>query len=78
MNEHIRCAHCRNPIRSRQSSVRHARGLAFHGDCWREFHRHVQEDYSVQVESDGLLGLLGPYSRSAGSWLPAAESEVVA
>lgn len=79
MNEHVRCAHCRNPIRGRQAAVRHPRaGLAFHSDCWTAFHQHVQEDYSVQVRSDGLDGLLGPYSRSADSWLPVIESEVVA
>ncbi len=80
MNEHVRCAHCRNPIRGRQGAVRLVRAdLAFHADCWTDFHQHVQEDYLVQVQSDGLSGLLGPYTRSAAAqWLPTAESEVVA
>ena len=78
--EHVRCAQCRNPIRGRQAAVRHARaGMAFHLDCWAELHQHVQQDYSVQVQSDGLSGLLGPYSRtSMAAWLPSTAIDVAA
>ena len=80
MSEHLRCAQCRNPIRGRQAAVRHERAhLAFHLDCWRDLHQHVQQDYSVQVQADGLAGLLGPYSRARTTdWLPCVEEPVVA
>ncbi len=79
MTEHSRCAQCRNPIRGRQAAVRHSADLAFHLDCWRDLHQHVQQDYSVQVQADGLAGLLGPYSRSrTTAWLPCVEEPQVA
>jgi hypothetical protein len=53
--------------------------MAFHLDCWTNLHQHVQRDYSVQVESDGLSGLLGPYSRtSMAAWLPKTAVDVAA
>ena len=72
--EHARCAHCRNPIRGRQSYVRHARSdLAFHADCWVLLHRAVQTDYLARYEVDGVSALVTPYSRTAmASWLPEA------
>ena len=78
MTEHSRCAQCRNPIRGRQAAVRHCADLVFHLDCWRDLHQHVQQDYSVQVQADGLAGLLGPYSRARMStWLPCVEEPLV-
>jgi hypothetical protein len=53
--------------------------MAFHLDCWTDLHQHVQQDYSLQVESAGLTGLLGPYSRTAmTAWLPATAIDVAA
>jgi hypothetical protein len=70
--EHLRCAQCRNPIRARQASVTHTRSsLSFHVDCWMELHQRVQAEYTVTAASDGLPGLLEPYSRSHTiAWLP--------
>jgi hypothetical protein len=70
--EHLRCAQCRNPIRARQASVTHARSsLSFHVDCWMELHQRVQAEYATTVASDGLAGLIKPYSRSQTvAWLP--------
>jgi hypothetical protein len=71
--EHLRCAQCRNPIRARQAAVTHARSsLSFHVDCWMDLHRKVQAEYDTTVASDGLAGLIRPYSRSqTTAWLPA-------
>jgi hypothetical protein len=75
--EHQRCAQCRNPIRGRQASVTHARSnLSFHADCWMDLHQRVQAEYVVTAASDGLAGLLKPYSRTElTTWLPRAAVE---
>lgn len=77
--EHVRCARCRNPIRGRQASVRHApSATTFHADCWSEMHAHAQQDYARTVESQDVLALLLPYSRRAvATWLPQQESDEV-
>ena len=77
--EHVRCAQCRNPIRARQPSVTHARSnLSFHVDCWMDLHRRVQAEYAVTVASDGLAGLIKPYSRNQpATWLPSAPTGAV-
>ncbi len=75
--EHVRCARCRNPIRGQQAAVRHPGSeMAFHLDCWGELHQDAQQEYHVQVASDGLDGLLGPYSRTRPTaWLPTNASD---
>jgi hypothetical protein len=75
--EHVRCAQCRNPIRGRQAFVAHARSnLSFHADCWLDLHQRVQADYLVTVASDGVEGLIRPYSRGQeAAWLPAVAVE---
>ena len=75
--EHLRCAQCRNPIRGKQASVTHAgSSLSFHADCWVELHQRVQADYALKAASDGLSGLLKPYSRSQlVAWLPPVGSD---
>lgn len=77
--EHLRCAQCRNPIRARQASVTHARSsLSFHVDCWMDLHRRVQAEYAVTVASDGLAGLIKPYSRNqTTAWLPSQATDAV-
>ena len=78
--EHVRCAHCRNPFRGRQASVRHTpSSMAFHTDCWSELHQHAQQDYTRTVAEQDVLALLSPYSRRAvATWLPHPESDEVA
>lgn len=75
--EHERCSHCRNPIRGRQASVRHAQSeMTFHTDCWADLHQHAQQDYSRTVADHDVLALLSPYSRRAvATWLPHPESD---
>jgi hypothetical protein len=72
--EHVRCAQCRNPIRGRQSMVRHARAqMIFHADCWASLHAEVQAAYVARAHDDGVGALLDPYSRAEmAAWLPEA------
>lgn len=72
--EHARCAHCRNPVRSRQARVRLARAeMTFHADCWLSLHAAVQADYARRSREEGIAALLGPYQRTEmASWLPEA------
>jgi hypothetical protein len=78
--EHDRCAQCRNPIRGRQASVRHARsGLTFHTDCWVDLHAHVQAQYLQEVTDEGVAALMHPYQRNEmASWLPDAAIDAAA
>jgi hypothetical protein len=72
--EHVRCAHCRNPIRGRQAFVKHASAnMSFHIDCWAGLHAKVQEDYRRRASEDGVSALLAPYDRTrVAAWLPEA------
>jgi len=72
--ERIRCAHCRNPIRGRQASVKHAAAdMSFHSDCWAGLHATLQEDYLRRASEEGVAALLQPYDRTRlAAWLPQA------
>ncbi len=87
---HVRCAECRNPVRSRQRRVEHARAhMVFHEDCWRSLHERVQQSYAEAVTVPaGARGvdldqrvdaLLAPYQRAEmATWLPEAAIEEAA
>jgi hypothetical protein len=78
--EHARCAQCRNPIRSRQAAVHHARsGLDFHTDCWVNLHAQVQSQYVQGCSEIGVAALMTPYQRQdMASWLPDAAIDAAA
>ena len=70
--EHVRCAHCRNPIRAHQATVRHPRAdLSFHVDCWTSALGTVQKEYERTISDEGVEGLIRPYvHRAVDVWLP--------